>query len=501
MNTKILSNNENDLKIAADIIRSGGTVVFPTETVYGLGANALDPSAVKKIFEAKGRPGDNPLIVHIYKKEQAEEVAEDIPETARKLMDEFWPGPLTIILKRKPCIPSEVTAGLDTVGIRMPKNSSAAELLRLADVPVAAPSANISGKPSPTAFKHCVDDMDGKVDAIIDGGSCDVGIESTVIDLSGEPVIYRPGDISRDRIESVIGQKVELVKSVANDEKPKSPGLKYKHYSPNADVVILHGDVDRVLDCVNSQTGKCGIILFDEILSAVKDKLDKTVYCISLGSGTSPKDASAALFAALREMDENGVKIIFAPEIPDTDKWAGVRNRLYRAAGNTVYDAELFGEKYNMSKKRVLFVCTGNTCRSPMAEGLFNSLAKKQKIDWLAESAGLFVLPGAQVSDNSVKAMQSIGIDISGHKPVQLTADLIKRADLILTMSVSHKQAIASLGTEFTNKTYTLTEYAGSEGDIADPYGGSYEQYYECMLEIKRCAVKAVERCKTVKDD
>ena len=219
METKLLSNSENDLNIAAEIIRSGGTVVFPTETVYGLGADALNPDAVKKIFTAKGRPADNPLIVHIYDVKQLNEIVSEVPESAKKLMDKFWPGPLTIILKKSNKIRNEVTAGLDTVGVRMPVQSEAKRLLELSGVPIAAPSANLSGKPSPTAFAHCVDDMNGRVDAIIDGGDCNVGIESTVIDLSGEPIIYRPGDVTTEQIEQILNCKVKTVSEVKENEK------------------------------------------------------------------------------------------------------------------------------------------------------------------------------------------------------------------------------------------------------------------------------------------
>ncbi len=312
MKTELLSNSKDDIKRAASIIRSGGTVVFPTETVYGLGANALDGTAVSKIFKAKGRPGDNPLIVHIHNIAQADEVGADISKDAKKLMERFWPGPLTVIVKRKPCVPDQVTAGLDTVGIRMPSNETAAELLKEAGCPVAAPSANLSGKPSPTRFSHCVDDMNGRVDAIIDGGSCKVGVESTVIDMSGEPVIYRPGDITAAQIEEVLGKKVKVA-AEAGADKPKSPGLKYKHYSPEAQVIVLHGTVDEAAERINGDNRKRGVILFDEMIEPLKDKLNGEVKIISLACDGSPKSAAANLFAALREMDGAGVQVIFAP--------------------------------------------------------------------------------------------------------------------------------------------------------------------------------------------
>ncbi len=332
MKTILLSGNENDLKTAAQIIRSGGTVIFPTETVYGLGADARNMGAVNKIFAAKGRPADNPLIVHISGKDQIYDIADEVPRGAKTLIDRFMPGPITVILKRKPEIPDVVTAGLNTVGIRMPENRTAARLIELAGCPIAAPSANLSGKPSPTRFEHCVDDMNGRVDAIIDGGSCGVGIESTVIDMSGKPVIYRPGKISRTEIEKALGAPVAVAAELKEDEKPKSPGLKYRHYAPKGRVILVEPDPDVILAKLEQYGEKCGIIMFDEVLYELEPKLDPQISMASLGCGDIPEDAAARLFAALRKMDKCGAEIIIAPVLPDTDEWSGVRNRLYRAA-------------------------------------------------------------------------------------------------------------------------------------------------------------------------
>lgn len=338
--TLFLRADEPGLKKAAEIIRAGGTVIFPTETVYGLGADALNPSAVNKIYAAKGRPGDNPLIVHIYSTKQLEDLVSEVPEDAQKLIDAFWPGPLTIILKKSKDVPYNVTAGLDTVGIRMPSNSIAADFLRCADIPVAAPSANISGKPSPTEFIHCVDDMDKRVDAIIDGGTCSVGVESTVIDMSNTPTIYRPGDITKSQIEDVLGCSVNTVCEVKPGEKAKSPGLKYKHYAPKAPVVILCGDAESIAAAVKRCGAYAGIITFDEYADEFKNELSSDAKVISLGGINSPKTAEARLFSCLRRLDGLGAEIIIAPEIPESDNWLAVRNRLYRAAGNCVFRAD-----------------------------------------------------------------------------------------------------------------------------------------------------------------
>ncbi|MCL2837851.1 MAG: L-threonylcarbamoyladenylate synthase [Oscillospiraceae bacterium] len=325
--TQILYSSNFDIKNAAKILRNSGTVAFPTETVYGLGANALDEAAVAKIFAAKGRPSDNPLIVHIAERDDVYKVAREVSEAAKLLMDQFWGGPLTLILKRQACVPDIVTAGLDTVAVRMPANEIALELIRAAGVPIAAPSANVSGKPSPTAFEHVKHDLFGKVDVIIDGGSCDVGLESTVIDMTREvPIILRPGGVSREEIEAVIGQ-VDVVTKIESNDKPASPGMKYKHYAPNAKIIIC--DILENAENIRNQGGKVGVLIFDEYL----DEFVGVKYVLSLGSVNDAESAARNLFGKLRKFDTLEVDLIYAPKIPENGMWAAVRNRLYKAAG------------------------------------------------------------------------------------------------------------------------------------------------------------------------
>ena len=255
MDTKLFHTDDNEIAEAGEILRNGGLVAFPTETVYGLGASAFDSDAAKKIYAAKGRPSDNPLIVHICDKGQIKDIAEEIPESAKKVIDNFMPGPVTIILKKKSVVPNDVTAGLNTVAIRFPLYETAQKLIKAAGVPIAAPSANLSGKPSPTKAKHVVKDMTGRIDAIIDGGECNVGVESTIVDFTGEkPVILRPGGVTYDDLKG-IGLDVEIDKnilhSIAADEVPKCPGMKYKHYAPKADFTMFDGDIDKVADRIN----------------------------------------------------------------------------------------------------------------------------------------------------------------------------------------------------------------------------------------------------------
>lgn len=482
MNTKLLTTADEDLKIAAEILKKGGNVIFPTETVYGLGADAGNASAVNNIFKAKGRPSDNPLIVHISDISQIGSIADEIPEPARLLMQKFWPGPLTVILKKCKNVPYETTAGLDTVAVRMPASSVARRLIELSGIPVAAPSANLSGKPSPTMAKHCVDDMDGRVDAIVCGEDCEVGVESTVIDMSGEiPVLLRPGGVTAEQLKEVLG-RVDIVTSVKEGENPKSPGLKYKHYSPDAEVVVLSGNTDTVYDYIKEQAKvkTVGMLTFDEFPAI------EGVKAVSLGSIKKPQEAAHRLFGALRQMDELGVDIVFAPEISDNNMWSAVRNRLYRAAGERVLRLPV------CDKKRVLFVCTGNTCRSPMAEGIFNHLADERKINAEASSAGIFA-DGASASSNSVSAMKEIGIDISGRVSRQITERMVEDADLVLTMSVSHKAVLISNFGRM-EKIYTLAEFIGKQADVTDPFGGDIDVYRQCRELLWEMIEKAINK-------
>ena len=261
MDTKLFHTDDNEIAEAGEILRNGGLVAFPTETVYGLGASAFDSDAAKKIYAAKGRPSDNPLIVHICDKGQIKDIAEEIPESAKKVIDNFMPGPVTIILKKKSVVPNDVTAGLNTVAIRFPLHETAQKLIKAAGVPIAAPSANLSGKPSPTKAKHVVKDMTGRIDAIIDGGECNVGVESTIVDFTGEkPVILRPGGVTYDDLKG-IGLDVEIDKnilhSIAADEVPKCPGMKYKHYAPNAEVTVVEGEKDAVQSKIKELLEQC----------------------------------------------------------------------------------------------------------------------------------------------------------------------------------------------------------------------------------------------------
>ncbi len=322
---------------AAQIIRAGGLVGMPTETVYGLGADALNPQAVLRIFAAKERPADNPLIVHVSSLEEIPPLVREIPEAAKLLMEAFWPGPMTLILPKADCISSAVSAGLDTVGIRMPASDAARALIRAAGTPIAAPSANRSGKPSPTTAQHVFEDMDGRIPMILDGGECEVGVESSVIDATGEtPIILRPGGITPEMVTQVLGSCMvdeHVMSPLKEGELVRSPGMKHKHYSPEAKTVIYEGAARSVIAAITAhydEAEKAGekpcILGFDEHDFGGRNKL-------SLGSENEPREAAKRLFAALRELDERGETLALCEAVEPTGIGLAVMNRMGRAAG------------------------------------------------------------------------------------------------------------------------------------------------------------------------
>lgn len=334
---------ENGTNLGGRLIRAGGLVAFPTETVYGLGANGLDGVAVSRIFEAKGRPSDNPLILHIAKKSDVKPLWRHVPDDARRLMDAFWPGPLTLIYLKSDIVPNEVTAGLDTVAVRMPENKTALALIRAAGVPIAAPSANLSGKPSPTTVEHVIEDMDGRIDIIIDGGPCRVGVESTVLSLVGTPTILRPGGITKEMIETVIGS-VQVAHAVLNPLKDgeiaESPGMKHRHYAPDCQVIVAQGSPRYAASIINREyelaeiEGKNCIIFATE---QTKGFYRGRKYVI-IGDRDMPSTLCAALFNALRE-ESGKVDLILAEGIPAEDQGLAYMNRLLRASGFTVLNS------------------------------------------------------------------------------------------------------------------------------------------------------------------
>lgn len=353
MNTKLLKvhpdpsqvKNHPGLVEGGRILREGGLVAFPTETVYGLGANGLNPDAVKKIYQAKGRPADNPLILHIADFNKVEQLVAKIPDQAEFLIQQFWPGPLTLVLKKRDCIPSIVTGGLDTVAIRMPSHPIAQELILQAGVPIAAPSANRSGKPSPTLAKHVIADLSGKVEMIIDGGSSEKGIESTVLDMSqADPVLLRPGSISYEELKVYLHNLtfdlgIEDRTDQTKDLIPRSPGMKYRHYSPEAELLIITGSRDRVeqklRELVLSSQKKLGLLISSETAQNLKNESISTVVKI-LGNRGDFEEMAMRLFQLLREFDEDGVELILVEGQPSSGLGLALMNRLNKAAGHQI---------------------------------------------------------------------------------------------------------------------------------------------------------------------
>ena len=339
METLILDPTDENIEKAATILADGGLVAFPTETVYGLGADALNEDAVKRVYEAKGRPSDNPMIVHISRASDIGQMTRMLSPVIVDLIDNFWPGPLTLVVKKRDEIPKTTTGGLDTVAVRMPDNETARKLINLAGVPVAAPSANLSGRPSPTTYEHVVEDLDGKVDVILKGEPCRVGIESTVLDVTGEtPMILRPGILTAEQIEAAIGRKVQIdpaalrtaeeMKEIAAGRKaddviPKAPGMKYKHYAPKADMLIVEGarndvkrEIQRLKELNEKLGSKVGVLLFEEkaFIEAAHD-----------------------FFAKLRDLDHQDVDLILAGALSDTDGVGfAVMNRMLKSAGYNI---------------------------------------------------------------------------------------------------------------------------------------------------------------------
>ena len=334
--------NMDYIKEASEILKNGGLVAFPTETVYGLGGDATDKEASKKIYAAKGRPSDNPLIVHIAKFSQLEDISKDLPDNAKKLADAFWPGPLTMVVNKNKVIPYETTGGLDTVAVRMPNNPVALALIEESGCMIAAPSANTSGRPSPTKASHVYEDLSGKIEAILDGGSVDIGLESTIVDLTEDVVtILRPGYINMDMLREVVGEVRMDPGIVYNDKgttsgaRPKAPGMRYKHYAPKGDLTIISGEEDIVVATINQMTKEAldkgqrvGIIATSESADRYKDG-----QVLVIGDRADEGSIAHNLYDILRQFDEIGVDVIYSESFATPKMGQAIMNRLLKAAG------------------------------------------------------------------------------------------------------------------------------------------------------------------------
>ena len=334
--------DEKIMMEAGELLKSGALVAFPTETVYGLGANALDEKAAAKIYSAKGRPSDNPLIIHIAEMKSLELITEEIPKAAYLLAEKFWPGPLTMVMKKSKIVPYGTTGGLDTVAVRMPSHPIALEMIKHGGGYVAAPSANTSGRPSPTLASHVADDMDGIIPMILDGGAVGIGIESTIVDLTEEiPTILRPGFITKEMLEEVVGE-VQMDKGLDADAKtpPKAPGMKYRHYAPKAELVIVEGAKDAVVKKINEMTKEndakgivTGVIGTEETVLEYVAKIVK-----SMGTRDDELSISSHLYGILREFDESDAQVIYSESFKEGAMGSAIMNRLLKAAGHKIID-------------------------------------------------------------------------------------------------------------------------------------------------------------------
>jgi L-threonylcarbamoyladenylate synthase len=335
------------VELAARKLREGGLVAFPTETVYGLGADALNPGAVLFLFEAKKRPLDNPPIVHVGEREEIHALAEEVPPEAEELARRFWPGPLTLVLRKSPSVPSVTTCGLETIALRMPRHEVALALIRRSRTPVAAPSANLAGRPSPTRAEHVLQDLDGRIDLILDGGPTAVGVESTVLDLTVDPPqILRPGGTPREALEEMLGRVTFHPSAVAEREveveRAKSPGIKHKHYAPNAELLVVEGESSAVAtkmaelaEELKKQGKRVGILATQETLLRCRAEAVS-----SLGSRENLEEVARRLFGALRELEAQGVEVILAEGVPLRGVGVAVMNRLRKASGYRIVKAE-----------------------------------------------------------------------------------------------------------------------------------------------------------------
>lgn len=354
MNTLIVKTDSDNINMeaihqAGEIIRAGGLVAFPTETVYGLGADALNEEAAAKIYAAKGRPSDNPLIAHIADIDMLKPLVKEIPSVAEKLMDAFWPGPMTLIFDKSDLVPKGTTGGLDTVAVRYPGHPIAQALIKAAGVSIAAPSANLSGKPSPTLGEHVIDDMDGRIDMIIDGGRVGMGLESTIVDVTvTPPMILRPGFITYEMIEKVVGE-VDTDKAIfAKPEegcKPKAPGMKYRHYAPSADFKMYRGAAEKVAEKIillaneKASAGmKTGVITVRQHMHLYDGKLRDDIIVVSLGDLDKPETIANNLFKALRDFDKEDTRFIYGETFSEDNLGQAIMNRLTKAAGYNIID-------------------------------------------------------------------------------------------------------------------------------------------------------------------
>ena len=486
--------DEQIIEKAGEILKQGGLVAFPTETVYGLGANALDEKAAMKTYAAKGRPSDNPLIVHIADVEALDAIVTHVPEKAKKVIDKFWPGPLTLIFEKKDIVPMGTTGGLNTVAVRMPVHEIALALIRAAGGYVSAPSANKSGRPSPTRAEHVAEDLGGIIEMIIDGGTVDIGVESTILDMTVEPpMILRPGAITKEMIEEVIGE-VTVDQALLSDdanEAPKAPGMKYRHYAPNAQLIIVEGETEEAVKAIKQiayeQTRlgyKVGIIATNETIDSYSTGVVKNI-----GSRSNENTIAKNLYKVLREFDEEDVSYIYSEAFEADGMGYAIMNRLEKAAGHHTIQASNITrlQKY----RRILFVSNADSTRGPMAAELLRHTDLLQ--EYRIGSRGLVVLFPEPANQKAEAIMRSKQMTLASHEATPLTEEDLDDETLVLTFEEAQKWKIAA-NYENVKNVYTLGEYIEDERIVPSAHGQPLNVYGENFELLRELIHKLVER-------
>ncbi|MBO5461082.1 MAG: threonylcarbamoyl-AMP synthase [Ruminococcus sp.] len=493
---KIDKNNINPEAIeqAGRILKEGGLVAFPTETVYGLGANALDEEAAKKTYAAKGRPSDNPLIVHIAELAALDKIAAYIPEDTINLAHSFWPGPLTMIFEKSEIVPFGTTGGLDTVAVRMPSDPVAKELILAAGGYVSAPSANTSGRPSPTTADHVKTDLDGKIEMILDSGSVDIGLESTILDMTvTPPMILRPGAITADMIAAVIGHVSVDETILGNESKkaPKAPGMKYRHYAPKAKLMIVEGNIREEVLAIRQlafeaarNNKQVGIIATNETIQCYTNGVIKNI-----GSREDESTIARNLYAVLREFDEEEVEVIYSESFALQGIGKAIMNRLEKAAGHMRISAPavMKQQKY----RRIVFVSEADTCLGPMAAELMRSTELLQ--EYVIDSKGMVVLFPEPVNPKAEAVLKTAGLSMEGHQASAFSEAETEGDILVLTMNAEQKKRLAEKYPTLNN-LYTFSEFVGEEEEIEDPYGQPLAVYGKSLEKLSLLTKKLADK-------
>lgn len=498
METKLIKIDRNNIdkqaiQIAGDVIKSGGLVAFPTETVYGLGADGLNEQGARKTYEAKGRPSDNPLIIHIAKLEDITRITSSVPYAAKKLAKEFWPGPLTMILDKSEIVPLETTGGLETLAIRMPEDPIALALIEAAGGYVSAPSANSSGRPSPTDAKHVMEDLNGRIDMVIDGGSATIGLESTIIDMTViPPMILRPGSVTVEMIEDVIGPVHVNASGTIDDngEAPKAPGMKYRHYAPKGVLTIVEGTLRDEVQAIRQiayarirEGVSCGIIASEETFPFYTNGIIKNI-----GSRENARSIARNLYRVLREFDEEGVEYIYSESFAVQGMGDAIMNRLNKAAGQTRIQAKYILQMQQY--RRVVFLGGTDVCRSPMAAELLRNQDLIQHV--VIQSKGLVALFPEPVNPKTETIMKKHGYSIIEHKPKAFKVDDFHMDTLVLTIDKTVKKRLLSqFPIAIKYPVYTMQEFTEIDQVIPNPIGKSLAVYGE-VYDVIEDMVKVI---------